>query len=248
MRIICDNCEEAFDTGLHKPGEKMPCPFCGDINRIPGEPAAAPEPAPHVQARNDQEAKQPAQDAAGEAPRPRSAAAPSPSAPERELLVVRQGMFRAHPFWYLLMVLLFVAGVALAIAAVPMQAVADWLAWGGLAMAGVAFLWWFIWWIAPHRWVKLIITSKRTIRQEGIVMRKTSEVLHKHVTNVTISQGFIDRMLDVGYIAIDSAGQGGEPMRGEDGAQVRRSDIEIEVEHIPHPYEIKRLIDEHRGL
>jgi uncharacterized membrane protein YdbT with pleckstrin-like domain len=143
-------------------------------------------------------------------------------------------MFRAHPFWYSLMVLLFVGGLVAAVMGAPLATVGGPLP--GLAITGVAALWWLVWWAAPHRWVKLIITTKRTIRQEGIVVRRTSEVLHNHIRNVKIEQTFLNRLLGVGRLSIDAAGGSDE------------EPIEIEMRHVPRPYQVKELIDRYREL
>ena len=223
ITIKCDNCERDFQVEDDAAGEKAACPYCNDVNRVPGTNAVRVAPA---------------------AGKPVATAAQGEEA-EKLIKVVRQGMFRAHPFWYSLMVLIGLGGVFLAVMAGTTQEFADkrWLTWVGVALAGVAVLWWLGWWAAPHRWVKLTITNKRIIRQEGIIVRKTSEVMHKHVTNVMIRQRFMDRIFNVGYIGIDSAGQGGEPAVGKAG---ERTNIEIEVEHIPKPYEVKKIIDQYR--
>jgi uncharacterized membrane protein YdbT with pleckstrin-like domain len=160
-------------------------------------------------------------------------------------------MFRAHPLWYSLMLFIFLGGIFIAFMGWQSSQHSTWpqfhpwTMWFGLAAMAIGLIWWIGWWAAPHRWVKLTVTNKRSIRQEGIVMRKTSEVLHRHVVNVTIRQSLMHRIFGVGYIGIDSAGQGGEPM-GDEAEPNRRGDIEIEVANIPHPYRIKEIIDQYR--
>ena len=105
--------------------------------------------------------------------------------------------------------------------------------WVGVVMGVAAVIWWVAWYVSAHLWVKLRISNKRTVRREGIIRRHTSEVLHDHVRNVEIKQSFLQRVFKVGYIGISSAGQ---------------DDIEIQVHDIPKPYEIKKLIDEYRGM
>ena len=137
------------------------------------------------------------------------------------------------------MVLLFAGGLVLAGLAKfsPQFVDVRWTFWGGLALSAIAALWWLVWWAAPHRWVKLTITNKRTIRQEGIVVRKTSEVLHNHIRNVKIEQSVVERLLGVGSIAIDTAGgDGPEEM------------VEIEMKHVAQPYRVKEIIDQYRRM
>jgi phage FluMu protein Com len=207
IEIKCDRCEQIFEVAEPPADGKVTCPRCGDVNRVAAVEAMR-----------------------GQAPAPSMRSAPTSQMVGREqtLLVVRQPMFRAHPGWYSLMVLLFIGGIVACF--VPGGLVF------GLPIAGVALLWWLIWWAAPHRWVKLTITNKRTIRQEGIVMRKTSEVLHNHIRGIKIEQSVIDRLLNVGDLSIDSAG----------GSEAEP--IEIRMNDAPGPYAIKELIDRHRKL
>ncbi len=41
IEIRCDNCERSFEADPAAPGGKVPCPHCGDVNRMP--PDAGPE-------------------------------------------------------------------------------------------------------------------------------------------------------------------------------------------------------------
>jgi membrane protein YdbS with pleckstrin-like domain len=223
ITLKCDNCEKPFQIEDDAAGEKVACPYCGDINRVPrGDSAppagSAPAESPPAPVK-----------AAGAIPA-------SPSEPERTITVVRQAMFRAHPFWYLLMALAFVVGVALAVLARTSQQVPPWSMWIGLVMAAAAALWWLVWWAAPHRWVKLTISNKRTVRQEGIIVRRTSEVLHNHIRNVKIEQSFLERILGVGSLSIDSAGGSEEEM------------VEIQMNKIARPYHVKEILDRHRRM
>lgn len=243
IQIRCDDCEKMFEIPDDQAGQKVACPYCGDVNRVGS-------------------LQRPVADSSvvGKTPPSGPAAKPGPvsmtpvgklihSDQEQVIAVVRQAMFRAHPFWYSLMVLILIGGIILAVMGSqgnqPGARFPHWTMYAGFVAIGIAVIWWLTWWAAPHRWIKLTITNKRSIRQEGIVMRKTSEVLHRHVVNVTIRQGLMDRIFGVGYIGIDSAGQGGEPEGDEDNPQ-RRGDIEIEVADVPHPYRIKDIIDRYR--
>lgn len=203
MQIECDRCEEPFDVPEEQAGEKIPCPHCGDINRVPVLDS------------------------------PLRQGLPAEDAPEAVIRVVRKSMFRAHPFRYLCIVLLFLGGIVLAIAARPSDRLADWLLWPGLIVALAALGWWLVWWITATLWMRIKLTNKRTIWSEGLIRRHTSEVLHDHVRNVRIRQSFLQRLMRVGYIGISSAGQDG---------------IEIEAPDIPDPDEVKAIIDQYRDM
>jgi membrane protein YdbS with pleckstrin-like domain len=203
VQIVCDACEKTFEVDDAEAGGKMPCPHCGDINRIP------------------------------ERGRADAAELPTGDGTEQEVCVVRPGMFRAHPFRYLLIVLLIVGGLTLAILAKMEKGVWPWTMWPALVLAAAALVWFAGWWLSTHYWVKLVVSNKRTVRHEGIVRRHTTEVLHNHVRSVDIRQNFLQRILGVGALGIDSAGQDG---------------IEIEVRDIPRPYEIKKVIDQYRRM
>ena len=223
ITIHCDKCEKPFETDDDAAGERVECPYCGDINRVPAAsaPVAVGKPV-----------------SAAQTSHPKAPGVPSNEG-ERIIAVVRQAMFRAHPFWYSLMIVLVVGGIVVAALAKVSQQFADmpWMMWIGCGVAAAGALWWVVWWAAPHRWVKLTITNKRTIRQEGIVVRKTSEVLHNHIRNVKIEQSVLQRLFGVGSIAIDSAG-------GEAPDQM----IEIEMQNVARPYDVKQIIDQHRRL
>ncbi len=89
----------------------------------------------------------------------------------------------------------------------------------------------FMW--AKHLGERITITNKRTIYRTGFFSKSTSEVLHDHVRNITIEQGFVDRMFKVGNMGIASSGQEG---------------IEILAKRIPHPADVKRVIDLYRPM
>jgi membrane protein YdbS with pleckstrin-like domain/phage FluMu protein Com len=203
MQIECDACEKVFDAPAEKAGGKMPCPHCGDINRVP------------------------------EADSPEVKGLPPETGPEITITTVRPAMFRAHPFRYIFIVLLFLIGVGVAIIAPTYDNWSNRFAIPGIILTLLAMIWWLWWWLTTTMWIKLTLTNKRAIRCEGIIHRHTSEVLHDHVRNVTIRQSFLDRIMRVGYLGIASAGQGG---------------IEIEIRDIPHPHRIKSIVDEYRKM
>ncbi|MCP4833325.1 MAG: PH domain-containing protein [Phycisphaera sp.] len=179
IEIVCDACDRSFpaDPGL----EKMPCPYCGDVNRI--ERADGP--------------------AASRSPGPTSSSAPPPSN-EELLRTVRPALVRGHPIASLLSFLLLAGGLATVVLALT-GGLPEWTRWIGIA-GGLVGLGWSFWiFVLGHRWDRLKITDRRTIDERGIVMRSTSEVLHVHVRNLRITQTVWQRIMGIGNMEVDSA-------------------------------------------
>ncbi len=86
-------------------------------------------------------------------------------------------------------------------------------------------------WYVRSRATELIVTNLRTSLHRGWLSRSITEVWHSDVRNVQLDQTLLQRLLGTGRIAVSSAGQAG---------------IEIDVNGLPDPYEIKTLIDRHR--
>lgn len=219
MQIECDNCERMINVPENHKGPKISCPYCGDVNRIPEQVG---------------EVEGPAESAApSEAGEPAPADLPSKRETEKTICVLRPAMGRAHPFQFALMIVLGLGGIVLAIMSRADERLADWWLWPGLVLTAAAIIWWCGWWCATHLWLKLTVSNKRTIRQEGIIQRHTTEVLHDHVRSVDIQQSLTQRIFNVGTVGIDSAGQ---------------DDVEIVMRNIPRPYEVKKIIDQYRKM
>lgn len=144
---------------------------------------------------------------------------------EKTLLVVHPSMFRRDPFWFAGYVLIGALGLY--------GSLKWWLADGsfglsvvafGAALAALGML--FSWWVAVL-YTTLTVTSKRSILRTGIISRSTTEVRHDDVRNLQIHQGIFERLLNVGDIAISSAGQ---------------DELEIYVTGIPQPGQVAKLI------
>ena len=213
-KFPCDRCERMIDGADAGPDGKIECPFCGDMNRV--------------------EAKQDQGGAGRDARKDRAkeAGLPAESEPEQRVLLVRPSIWRGSPWQSvgLLLAPLVVAGITAAFAG------GSWLRYGMIAFGIGAALAWiplFVWWLFSTMGVSLEITNKRTIERHGLLSRRSSEVMHDHVRNITIDQSFVDRVLRVGVIGISSAGQGG---------------IEIHVRSLPNPKRIKGVIDLYRPL
>jgi uncharacterized membrane protein YdbT with pleckstrin-like domain len=89
-------------------------------------------------------------------------------------------MFRAHPFWFILSVLLILAfGIGILI-----------------------LLYWYI----LTRATALTVTDQELLYEKGILSKDRTAVSLKHVRTVRVTQGFINRILGVGTIEIATAG------------------------------------------
>jgi hypothetical protein len=150
---------------------------------------------------------------------------------EHVIRVVHPAM-RSHPFLLTAAVLLVVGGLIVALLAQVDRALlpADVTGWtatiAGLALTGAGLLWLGVWRLSLH-FQTLTITSERTMYEEGFVSRRTSEVRHNDVRNLQVHQTFSQRLLNVGDLAISSAGQ---------------EDFEIVLKAIPDPNGVAELI------
>jgi uncharacterized membrane protein YdbT with pleckstrin-like domain len=89
-------------------------------------------------------------------------------------------MFRAHPFWFILCVLLIAAfGIGI-----------------------ILLLYWYI----KTRATALTVTDSELMYEKGILSKDRTSVSLRHVRSVSIAQGFINRILGVGTIQISTAG------------------------------------------
>ena len=89
-------------------------------------------------------------------------------------------MFRAHPFWFIVAVLLIVAfGIGILI-----------------------LLYWYI----KTRATALTVTDSDLMYERGILSKDRTSVSLKHVRSVHVTQGFVNRILGVGTIQISTAG------------------------------------------
>lgn len=127
------------------------------------------------------------------------------STAELDLYFSNKAMFAANPIGFLLTLLL-------------------------IPVFGIGLLILIVWFI-DCQGSSLTVTNKRSILRSGILSKHTSEVLHKDVRNLQVSQGIINRMFGVGSIAISSAGQ---------------SDFEIYIRGVTDPYKAKSIIDDVR--
>lgn len=100
------------------------------------------------------------------------------------------------------------------------------------SLVGVG-LFFLIPWYIKVKGIELTVTDKRTSLRKGILSKETTDVFHEDVRNVTLRQTFLNRLLDVGYLGVSSAGQG---------------DIELEVAGIPDPDGVQSMIYKYKSI
>ncbi|RMH26808.1 MAG: hypothetical protein D6693_06490 [Planctomycetota bacterium] len=221
ITVRCDRCEEPLTFDDSFAGEKVECPHCGDVNRLPDPAETRPTDAPG-------RAPEPA-----DAPRPDRAARaglPPDDGPESVVAIVRPSLVRSRP---LVSALLALAPLALAVT-LAVTIPADKRPWAvilALPAAGWAAL--FMWATVVRLSSSLKVTNKRTVLREGLLSRSTSEVLHDHVRNIEVDQSFLDRCLRVGRVGISSSGQDG---------------VEVQMARVPNPRRLREIIDLYRPL
>ena len=89
-------------------------------------------------------------------------------------------MFRAHPMWFILCVVLIPAfGI------------------------GILLL---IYWYILTRATALSVTENEIMYERGILSKDRTSVSLRHVRAVNVSQGFVNRILGVGTVEISTAG------------------------------------------
>ncbi len=125
---------------------------------------------------------------------------------ETILYQANPSMFRNHPVAFVFTVLFSLVGVGLFVL-IP-------------------------WWLQVKA-IELTITDKRTSLRKGIFSKETTDVFHDDVRNVQLKQTFLNRLLDVGYLGVSSAGQGG---------------VEIEVGGVPDPDGVQALIYKYKNI
>ncbi len=156
---------------------------------------------------------------------------------ERNLITVHPVVFRTRPIATLVIALVGLAAVVVMIMSVAGMSLAGYALGETMVLGPATLLTWFCaitllviagvigYWMLLSQFTTLTVTDDRTIYQEGIVSRETSEVQHDDVRNIQLDQSFMQRLLKVGGVAISSSGQ---------------DDMEIVAKRLPNP---ERIID-----
>jgi uncharacterized membrane protein YdbT with pleckstrin-like domain len=100
--------------------------------------------------------------------------------PDKVIYEAHPAMFRAHPFWFILAVLLIAA-------------------FG----AGILIL---LYWYIKTRATTLTVTDSDLLYEKGILSKNRTSVSLQHIRSVNVMQTFVNRILGVGTIQISTAG------------------------------------------
>ena len=100
-----------------------------------------------------------------------------------------------------------------------------------LVPVGIGALILLLWWLDCIG-TRLTITDRRIILRKGILSKRINEVRHVDIRNVRVSQGLLQRLLDVGKLELSTAAQAG---------------IELAVSGIPHPNAAADIVRHYQG-
>lgn len=205
IRLTCDNCEKPIEVDDSAAGQKVKCPACGDINVVPttGTDRAA------------------------------AAGLPPVRGPEARVMMVRRAMFRAKPLRFLILLVLLLAGLGGAVYFGVMRNPAEPVGAAACAVIGFGAFVVLIGWKFLSLGEVIEVTTKRTIERTGILSRSTTEIMHKDIRGIQITQSFCQRLLGVGTMCISSAAE---------------DDHEIMAVDVPGPDRVRDTIDLYRQV
>ncbi len=150
---------------------------------------------------------------------------------ERVIYEANPAMFRAHPIWYCLGLLVIVAGPVVVVGATQLaEELVLPVAGAGLGMSLVGLIAMGWWWLQTKR-TTFTVTSSRTRLRRGLLSVHMTEVWHRHVRNVQLTQSVWERVFGVGTLSIAGAG---------------KASWDIQVTGLPRIYKAKETIDQYR--
>ncbi|MBL8762871.1 MAG: PH domain-containing protein [Phycisphaerae bacterium] len=214
ISVVCDRCEKPFEVEDSKAGTKVPCPACGDVNVV--RPSAGVDIRAADKPLSDHAAKM---------------GLPPAFGPEVSIMTVRAAMFRAHPLRFLVLVAFVLGGGAgvFLLPGIGSSGTVLAFAAGALCVLGLG---WLGYWRVETLGAGLEITTKRSVATRGLLSRMSTEVMHEDIRNLQISQSLLNRIMQVGTLAISSSAQ---------------NEMEIVARDIPGPYNVRRVIDAYRS-
>ncbi len=156
---------------------------------------------------------------------------PADFGPEVRVQLVRRCWFRSRAIRFSLVVLMILVGLIGSIwVPISNKNMLWWALFVPMVLGGVGLL---VWWWIDRLAASIEITTKRTIMHRGIFSKSSSEVVHDNIRNIQIEQTFLQRMMGVGKLGISSSGQDG---------------IELQVNHLKDPDNLRKIIDLYRPL
>jgi len=150
--------------------------------------------------------------------------------PETIILKVRRCWFRSRTIRFSIAVLVLIASIVGLLWTKLGDNSLYYALFTPLAIGSAGLITW--WWLDRFN-ASFEITTKRTIMHRGFFSKSSSEVVHDNIRNIQIDQSFLQRPTNVGRIGISSSGQDG---------------VEIQVNHLPNPDKLRKIIDLYRPI
>lgn len=260
--ITCEACEQNF-TAVAKPGTKVTCPHCGDVNVVrpssnsgpavagsgkqPSGFAPAPAPQPlqptPYRATVGEGRQQVVDDGLRDGPpprtghdpdaRPKALGLPLASGGEVHVITVRREMFRARPLSFLGLWAGVVGGLIGALIFLNSTATGARLGAWMCLLIALAALVTLGVWKVRTFAQRLRITNKRSVLTRGLLSRSSVEILHRTLQEIEVRQSFPQRVMGTGSLMLSNAAE---------------SEVEIIVHDVRNPDHLRQIIDAYRPL
>jgi uncharacterized membrane protein YdbT with pleckstrin-like domain len=118
-------------------------------------------------------------------------------------------LLRTRPFATVLILVLLLAGVALAVAAGPVSAALGLprqaVGLGGIVVVAVAAVWLLVWYIAT-KMDHLAIKEDEIVWSHGLISKQYTEISLSSIRTTRINQTLVQRLLNAGDVTIFTAG------------------------------------------
>tara|TARA_R110000744_G_scaffold53379_2_gene114028 strand:+ start:396 stop:1061 length:666 start_codon:yes stop_codon:yes gene_type:complete len=220
IQFNCDRCDMLIELDDDQAGTKHECLNCGDINRVPN---------PHNRQTPPIDPDDPIN--SKKIDRAAKAGYPADFGPETQVLKVRRCWFRSRAIRFSLAVLIVLSAIiGLLWTKLGNHGYTYIALFAPITVGGIGLL---VWWWLDRLTASFEITTKRTIMHRGFFSKSSSEVVHDNIRNIQVDQTFLQRITNVGRIGISSSGQDG---------------VEIQVNHLPNPGQLKDIIDLYRPI
>jgi uncharacterized membrane protein YdbT with pleckstrin-like domain len=139
-------------------------------------------------------------------------------------------IYEGHPSWRSI-VSFYVVGLVIVAAAVAIGVVADQTGIGAAAAAVIIVLLLIIGWLKRIT-TRYLITNRRMQIRRGLIAKHVEETRVDRVVDVTVHQGVLDRILQIGSVDFDNASaQQGDLFRFAGVAQPERVVRAIDLVH-----------------